>query len=98
MDARNERNRLNPEAWDDLWQLSKAKRNRYWAMLKMTRADYYNNMVDNSIECARYENSFYEYVESTYGVRVSLVDNNIGSEYKVVDEKKYLLWLMKYGK
>jgi hypothetical protein len=41
--------------------------------------------------------AFFYYLKQTYGLQVETVDGNIAAEHVVVDEKKYLMFLMKFG-
>ena len=71
------------------------KRRSYWAKLKLARADYFNDTVEN--EHPRPE-GFYYYLQLKWGIKVMLdKDNNITEEVEIIDEGKYLMFLMKYG-
>lgn len=91
-------NGIYPEDWDvHAAQTLRRKRDHYWLMLGKARTDYYQNLLDNSIEYARYENAFYDHMLSVHGLRVMFEGISISADYEVVDEKKYTLFLMKYG-
>ena len=39
---------------------------------------------------------FEDYIEANYGIKMNIVDGNITDGYKIMDEKKYLIFLLKY--
>ena len=39
---------------------------------------------------------FEDYMEEHYGIKLNLVDGNITDGYRIVDEKKYLIFLLKF--
>jgi hypothetical protein len=39
---------------------------------------------------------FEDYIEANYGIKMNIVDGNITDGYKVMDEKKYLIFLLKF--
>jgi hypothetical protein len=41
--------------------------------------------------------TFYDYVKEYYGVKLELDGDNMSLEYAVVDEKKYTVFLLKFG-
>jgi hypothetical protein len=64
----------------------------YWAALKQVRREY---MRDGStIEFDAYD--FEDYIEEKYGIKMMIVNGNITDGYKVMDEKKYLIFLLKF--
>ena len=75
------------EATDiDTLQEQKRKRNEHWARLKQAWK-----------ECSL-DYKHRDWLEDTYGLRVHLsVDGMITDDYTVVDEKKYLIYLLKFG-
>ena len=69
------------------------KRNRYWEILRMAQKDAnkLNGRILNSKE-------FQKFLKDTYGIQPKYDNNgNYSAEYTVIDEKKYLLLLLKYG-
>ena len=68
------------------------RRNRwtYWAALKKIRREY----QATSKEFDAYD--FEGYMEEHYGIKLNLVDGNITDGYQIVDEKKYLVFLLKF--
>ena len=41
--------------------------------------------------------TFYDYVKEYYGVKLVMVGDNLSLEYAVVDDKKYTMFLLKFG-
>ena len=68
------------------------RRNRwnYWEALKKVRKEY---MGQNS-EFDAYD--FEDYLIGQYGVKMNIVNGNITDGYEIVDEKKYLIFLLKF--
>ena len=68
------------------------RRNRwnYWEALKKVRKEY---MAQNK-EFDAYD--FEDYLIGQYGVRMNIVNGNITDGYEIVDEKKYLIFLLKF--
>ena len=79
------------------WEVARQqKRNEYWLMLKRARNEYYD-LVAGVPDVDMTENDFYYYMQHNYGVRLNLVDGNIDASYQIVDEKKHMLFIMKYS-
>ena len=78
------------------WDLKeKAKRNEYWRRLRAAWHDYeYGNHGPYGEPNF---DTFKTMMERTYGLRVNMVAGNIEGSYQIVDEKKHLLFLLKYG-
>lgn len=70
------------------------KRWDYWAVLKQIRKEYMTDLesLDGQFDAFDFE----DYIEANYGIKMNLVDGNITDGYKVMDEKKYLIFLLKY--
>ena len=62
----------------------------YWAALKLVRKEY---MAQNK-EFDAYD--FEDYLIGQYGIRMNIVNGNITDGYEIVDEKKYLIFLLKF--
>ena len=62
----------------------------YWAALKLVRKEY---MLQNK-EFDAYD--FEDYLIGQYGIRMNIVNGNITDGYEIVDEKKYLIFLLKF--
>jgi len=41
--------------------------------------------------------TFYDYVKEYYGVKLELDGDNMSLEYSVIDDKKYTVFLLKFG-
>lgn len=68
------------------------KRWDYWAALKIVRKEYMQKT--NSEQFDAYE--FEDYILEQYGLQMSLVSGNITDNYKIIDEKKYIVFLLKF--
>ena len=42
--------------------------------------------------------TFYDYVKEYYGVKLVYEGDNVSLEYAVIDEKKYTVFLLKFGR
>jgi hypothetical protein len=78
--------------YDDDDPLIEQRRKRwdYWAALKLVRKEY---MAQNK-EFDAYD--FEDYIIGQYGIRMNIVNGNITDGYEIVDEKKYLIFLLKF--
>jgi hypothetical protein len=61
-------------------------RNEHWARLKRSRLD-----------CDGISGNYPKWLEEQYGLRVHMTNGMITDDYTVIDEKKYLVYLLKYG-
>jgi hypothetical protein len=66
------------------------KRWDYWAALKVVRREY----MSQNKEFDAYD--FEDYLVGQYGLKMNIVGGNITDGYEVVDEKKYLIFLLKF--
>jgi len=66
------------------------KRWNYWEALKKVRKEY---MAQNK-EFDAYD--FEDYLTGQYGLKMNIVNGNITDGYEIVDEKKYLIFLLKF--
>jgi hypothetical protein len=68
------------------------RRNRwnYWEALKKVRKEY----MEQNREFDAYD--FEDYLLGQYGLRMNIVNGNITDGYEIVDEKKYLMFLLKF--
>jgi hypothetical protein len=78
--------------YDDDDPLIKQRKNRwnYWEALKKVRKEY---MAQNK-EFDAYD--FEDYLIGQYGLKMNIVNGNITDGYEIVDEKKYLIFLLKF--
>jgi hypothetical protein len=71
------------------------KRNRYWASLKDMRSDF---MKENGSYFNPSDKKFYSWVADKYGIQVLEEGGMILGRYNIVDDSKYLVYWLKYGK
>lgn len=78
--------------YDDDDPLIEQRRNRwnYWEALKKVRKEY----MEQNREFDAYD--FEDYLIGKYGVKMNIVNGNITDGYEIVDEKKYLIFLLKF--
>jgi hypothetical protein len=62
----------------------------YWEALKKVRKEY---MAQNK-DFDAYD--FEDYLTGQYGIKMNIVNGNITDGYEIVDEKKYLIFLLKF--
>jgi hypothetical protein len=62
----------------------------YWEALKKVRKEY----MQQNKEFDAYD--FEDYLVGQYGLKMNIVNGNITDGYEIVDEKKYLLFLLKF--
>ena len=62
----------------------------YWEALKKVRVEY----MENKTNFDAY--AFEDYLEKHYGIKLSIVNGNITDGYKIMDEKLYLIFLLKF--
>jgi len=78
-------------------QAQRNKRDNYWEMLRGARSEFFKITG----QAAEYESwssgGFYHYLKQNYGLQVETIDGKITGEYAVVNEQKYLLFIMKFG-
>ena len=68
------------------------KRWDYWAALKLVRKEYMQDAKNGQFDAYDFE----DYIEKKYGIKMQIVNGNITDGYKVMDEKKYLIFLLKF--
>jgi hypothetical protein len=62
----------------------------YWAALKVVRKEY----MEQNKQFDAYD--FEDYLVGQYGLKMNIVSGNITDGYEIVDEKKYLIFLLKF--
>lgn len=72
------------------WQV---KRNSYWSALRRAHAEFHKQHQGQSEPESE---SFIRWMLNSCGVKVLYNGPGISGDYEIVDEKKYLLFLMKY--
>ena len=70
------------------------KRWDYWAALKKVRKEYMEDVAELNGQFDAFD--FEDYIEENYGIKMNIVNGNITDGYKIMDEKKYLIFLLKY--
>jgi hypothetical protein len=82
----------NIQDYDDDDPNIEQRRNRwnYWEALKKVRKEY---MAQNK-EFDAYD--FEDYLTGKYGLKMNIVNRNITDGYEIVDEQKYLIFLLKF--
>ena len=78
-------------------QAQRNKRDNYWAMLHRARQEFLQLTEQAQLEYDIPSGAFFYYLTQNYGLQVETIDSNITGEYSVVDEKKYLIFLMKFS-
>lgn len=63
---------------------------KYWGLLKQVRVEF---MEDKS-EFDAY--LFEDYIQAKYGIKMNMVNGNITDGYQIVDEQKYLVFLLRF--
>jgi len=83
---------------DQLWATEqKTKRYRYWSMLRSAKNEFIELTQHAPAEFDVDDGAFYYYLKQNYGLQVELIDGKISGEYAVINEKKYLLFLLKFS-
>ena len=81
---------------DDDPEIERRKRRfKYWQTLKTLRNEYLEN---SSIKDEQETSRFLDWVEQNYGIRSKMFDGHLTDDYDIVDEKKYMIYVLKYGK
>jgi hypothetical protein len=78
-------------------QEQRRKRDQYWAMLYNARQEFLKVTDQAPTDINMNPGAFFYYLKQHYGLQVETVDGKITGEYAVIDEQKYLLFLMKFG-
>jgi hypothetical protein len=71
------------------------RRNDYWRMLRTAWADY--QAMDHGPYGEPNFSSFNYFMQRRYGMRVNMTGGNIDSSYQILDDKKHILFLLKYS-
>lgn len=71
------------------------KRNRYWASLRDMRSEFMGLDQGNF---SHSDKQFYEWVKDKYGIEVLEEGGMIMGRYNIVDDSKYLVYWLKYGR
>ena len=68
------------------------KRWDYWAALKKVRVEYMQDAKNGQFDAFDFE----DYIEEKYGIKMNIVDGNITDGYNIMDEKKYIVFILKF--
>jgi hypothetical protein len=68
-------------------------RMEYWKSLKKLRLEFLNETETTEYDAIK----FLAWVENRYGFRPKLFESYITDDLEIVDQKKYLMYLLKYG-
>ena len=80
---------------DDDPEIDKRKeRWNYWEALKNARREYMSDMEQLGGQFDAFD--FEDYLIANYGLKMNIVNGNITDGYEIVDEKKYLIFLLKF--
>jgi hypothetical protein len=90
---------ISQEYWaSDMWNREKkSSRFKYWSMLRSAKDEFFKLAGQEGMAEYMDDGAFYYYVKQTYGLEVEVINGMIGQEYAIVDEKKYLMFLLKFG-
>ena len=64
----------------------------YWNALKLVRKEYLEQKGSQEFDAYEFE----DYLEKYYGIKMNMVNGNITDGYKIMDEKLYLVFLLKF--
>lgn len=71
----------------------KRRRMEHWHRLRRAKEDYYG-VYDRLVETTP---DFYYHLQNQHGIKIDFgSDGNIRDTYEVIDERKYMLFLLKY--
>jgi hypothetical protein len=62
----------------------------YWEALKKVRKEY----MEQNKDFDAYD--FEDYLIGQYGLKMNIINGNITDGYEIVDEKKYIVFLLKF--
>ena len=74
---------------------NKQRRLEHWHRLRLAKEDYYG-IYDRLTEATP---EFYDHLKKQYGLKLDFDNSgNITDTYQIIDEKKYMLFILKYPK
>lgn len=79
---------------DDANLEKRKKRWDYWQALKIARKEYMRDIEALAGQFDAYE--FEEWLIKNYGIKLFLTNGNITDTYEIVDEKLYIVFLLKF--
>lgn len=71
------------------------KRFEYWTALKKVRTEFLDSKVATEQRFDIYD--FEQYLEDQYGLKINVWQGNITDGFTIVDEKKYLIFILRFG-
>jgi hypothetical protein len=74
-----------------LEQEQRRKRDQYWSMLCLASEEFLK------LTCSTDPGAFFHYLKQNYGLHIDLIDGKLTSKYTVINEQKYLIFLMKFS-
>ena len=63
---------------------------KYWNLLKLVRKEF----MEDKPQFDAYD--FESYLKDKYGIKMNMLDGNISDGYEIVDEQKYLIFLLRF--
>ena len=63
---------------------------KYWNLLKLVRVEF----MEDKTQFDGYD--FESYIQDKYGIKMNMLDGNISDGYEIVDEQKYLIFLLRF--
>ena len=63
---------------------------KYWNLLKLVRVEF----MEDKIHFDGYD--FEMYLKNKYGIKMNMLDGSISDGYEIVDEQKYLIFLLRF--
>lgn len=66
----------------------------YWKALKEIRKEYMQDVDALQGQFDAYD--FEDYVEANYGIKMHLLKGQITDKFEIVDEKKYIVFLLRF--
>lgn len=90
----------NQNQYTDLYANTQARINTVlgessetWALIKKSQQDWTNMIWNSDVEYIR----FPAWLERYHGIKITENDSGLSTEIEIVDEKKYVLFLLKYA-
>ena len=90
----------NQKQYADLYANTQARINTVvgdssetWALIKESQQDWTNMIWNSDTEYIR----FPTWLERVHGIKITEIDSGLSTEIEIVDEKKYVLFLLKYA-
>jgi hypothetical protein len=63
---------------------------KYWNLLKLVRVEF----MEDKTHFDGYD--FEMYLKNKYGIKMNMLDGSISDGYEIVDEQKYLIFLLRF--